>query len=99
VIFLPLSKDEKTQPSSANPLQTDRPAPVCNLIPTHVTSQLARLTGADLFARSFSNWSHVVALLYAQLVHAIGLNDVCDGLRLHSGPLSAIRAGGSRYED
>ncbi len=64
---------------------------VCNLIPSHLVSQLARQTGADLLARTFSNWSHVVARLYAQLVHAIGLNDVCDGLRLHSGPLSAIR--------
>ena len=30
-------------------------------------------------------------MLYAQLTHAIGLNDVCDSLRIHSGPLSAIR--------
>lgn len=30
-------------------------------------------------------------MLYAQLTHSIGLNDVCDALRLHSGPLSAIR--------
>ncbi len=64
---------------------------LCNLIPTHLVRQLARQTGADQLARTFSNWSHVVALLYAQLVHAIGLNDVCDGLRPHSGPLSAIR--------
>ena len=64
---------------------------VCHLIPPHLTSQLARQTGADRKARTFSNWSHVVALLYAQLTHAIGLNDVCDGLRLHTGPLSAIR--------
>jgi hypothetical protein len=28
---------------------------------------------------------------YAQLTHSIGLNDVCDALRLHSGPLSSIR--------
>ena len=27
----------------------------------------------------------------AQLTHALGLNDVCDSLRLHSGPLSAVR--------
>jgi hypothetical protein len=27
-------------------------------------------------------------MLFAQLTHAIGLNDVCDALRLHSGPLS-----------
>jgi hypothetical protein len=64
---------------------------VCNLIPNHLVSQLARDLGAESLARSFSHWSHVVALLYAQLVHAIGLNDVCDGLRLYSGPLSAIR--------
>lgn len=30
-------------------------------------------------------------MLYAQLTHALGLNDVCDALRLHSGPLSALR--------
>ena len=36
-------------------------------------------------------WSHVVSLIYAQLTHSLGLNDVCDALRLHSGPLSAIR--------
>lgn len=30
-------------------------------------------------------------MLYAQFTHAIGLNDVCDALKLHSGPLSAIR--------
>jgi hypothetical protein len=32
-------------------------------------------------ARSFSAWSHVVSMLFAQLTHAIGLNDVCDALR------------------
>src|SRR4029077_10246871 len=36
---------------------------------------------------------HVVALLYAQFTHAIGLNDVVDGLRLHSGLLSTVRGG------
>src|SRR5208283_330690 len=41
--------------------------------------------------RDFSPWSHVVSLLYAQLTHSLGLNDVCDALRLHSGPLSALR--------
>jgi len=30
-------------------------------------------------------------LLYAQLTHSIGLNDVCDALALHSGPLSSLR--------
>jgi hypothetical protein len=53
--------------------------------------KLARDTGVIKRSRTFTPWSHVVSLLYAQLTHAIGLNDVCDALRLHSGPLSAVR--------
>jgi hypothetical protein len=34
----------------------------------------------------------VLSLIYAQLTHALSLNDVCDALRLHSGPLSARRS-------
>ena len=64
---------------------------VCNLIPTHLVPKLARETGVDEQARTFSPWSHVVSLIYSQTTHSIGLNDVCDGLDLHSGPLSAIR--------
>ena len=64
---------------------------LCNLIPAHLVPKLARETGVDKACRTFSAWSHVVAMLYAQFTHAIGLNDVCDALRLHSGPLSAIR--------
>ncbi len=64
---------------------------ICNLIPPHLVSKLATQTGVASKARSFSPWSHVVSLLYAHLTHAIGLNDVCDSLQLHSGPLSGIR--------
>ena len=64
---------------------------LCNLIPLHLVAQLARDTGVEQKSRTFKPWSHVVCLLYAQFTHAVGLNDVCDGLRLHSGPLSAIR--------
>ncbi len=64
---------------------------LCNLIPQHLVSKLARQTGVEDKCRTFSAWSHVVTLLFAQLTHAIGLNDVCDALRLSSGPLSAIR--------
>jgi len=63
----------------------------CNYIPAHLVPQLSRDTGVEDKARSYSSWSHVVAMLYAQLTHALGLNDVCDALRLHSGPLSALR--------
>ena len=62
-----------------------------NLIPPHLVAKLARDYGVDERARTYSPWSHVVTLLYAQLTHAIGLNDVCDSLRMHSGPLSALR--------
>ena len=64
---------------------------LCNLIPNHLVPRLAREHGADTRSRTFKPWSHVVSLIYAQLTHALGLNDVCDALRLHSGPLSALR--------
>ena len=53
--------------------------------------QLAREHAVVERSRTFRPWSHVVSLIYAQLTHSLGLNDVCDALRLHSGPLSAIR--------
>jgi IS4 transposase len=64
---------------------------VCNYIPAHLVPELARETGVDEQARTFTPWSHVVTLCYAQLTHSVGLNDVCDALQLNSGPLSALR--------
>jgi hypothetical protein len=64
---------------------------ICNLIPEFLVSKLSREAGVDAKVRTFSAWSHVVSLLFAQLTHSIGLNDVCDALGLHSGPLSSIR--------
>src|SRR5215472_617053 len=64
---------------------------ICNLIPQHTVSRIARATGAEDKSRSFSPWSHVVGQAYAQLTHSISLNDVCDSLQLHSGPLASIR--------
>ena len=64
---------------------------ICNLIPPFLVSKVAKETGVDRKARTFTPWSHVVSMLYAQLTHAIGLNDVCDALKVFSGPLSAIR--------
>jgi hypothetical protein len=62
-----------------------------NLIPEHSVAKIARETGAADRSRTFDPWSHVVSLLHAQLSHSIGLNDLCDSLQLHSGPLSTIR--------
>jgi len=79
----------KTNRPSASKLSVFRQ--LCNLIPQQLVPKLANETGAASKARTFTPWSHVVALLYAQFTHCIGLNDVCDALSLHSGPLSAIR--------
>jgi hypothetical protein len=78
----------KSQPSRS---KISLLAQLCKWIPTYLVPRLARETGVEDRARTFSPWSHVVTLLFAQLTHALGLNDVCDALGLHSGPLSAIR--------
>jgi len=61
----------------------------CELIPTHLVPKLKREYQID--ARKFSAWSHTVAHIYGQLTHAVGLNDICDGLELNSSGLRAIR--------
>jgi hypothetical protein len=60
-------------------------------IPPYLVPHLAHETGVDEKARTYSPWSHVVTLGYAQLAHSLSLNDVCDALQLNSGPLSALR--------
>jgi len=64
---------------------------VCNFIPPHLVNKLANEYGVDEKCRTFTPWSHVTALIYAQLTHAIGLNDVCDALRMNRGALATIR--------
>ena len=64
---------------------------LCKLIPVGMVRNLASEYGVGKKCRTFSAWSHVVSLLYAQLTHSIGLNDVCDALRHHSAKLFAIR--------
>src|ERR1051325_12002919 len=64
---------------------------ICNLIPQHTVSKIARSTGAEDKSRTFTPWSHVVSQAYAQLTHSICLNDVCDSLQLHSGALASVR--------
>ena len=66
-------------------------AQIVKLIPPYLVDKLARAHGCDAHARAFTPWSHVVALVFTQLTHAFGLNEVCDTLRLHSGVLTAAR--------
>ncbi len=64
---------------------------LCNLIPTHRLPGIVARHASQSHARDFSHWSHAVALLFSKIVHCFGLNDLCDQLEIHSGPLSAIR--------
>lgn len=82
-------KNKKTTPPTRNTFSVLRQ--ICNYIPSFLVPRLAKETKVEEKARKFTPWSHVVTMLYAQLTHSIGLNDVCDALRIFSGPLSAIR--------
>jgi hypothetical protein len=63
---------------------------ILNLIPRHLIGRHARETGVDTKARTFSVTSHLAAMLFAQLSHAIGLNDLCDWLRLKAAALARL---------
>lgn len=41
--------------------------------------------------RAFSATSHVVPMVYAQLSHALSMNDICDYLHFYAGYLEHIR--------
>jgi len=77
--------------SSSKPKLLSTLGQLCKLIPVHLVAKLARETGVENRARTFTPWSHVVTLLYAQLAHALSLNDVCDALSFVTGKLQAIR--------
>jgi hypothetical protein len=75
----------KTTPTRSNVIVLKQ---ILNLIPRGMIGRLARETEVDTKARSFSVTSHLAAMLFAQLSRAIGLNDVCDWLRLKGAALS-----------
>ena len=62
---------------------------ICELIPAHLVPSLAREYKVD--ARKFTAWSHVTSHVHGQLTHAVGLNDICDGLALNTSRLRAVR--------
>jgi hypothetical protein len=65
---------------------------VVDKIPPYLVNKIARKYGCDKKSRTFSPWSHVVALVYTQLAHSFGLNDVSDSLRNNSGILATLRS-------
>ena len=60
-------------------------------IPSYLVSKLSREHGVFKRCRTFSSWSHVVSMVFAQLSHALSLNDIRDCLHHHSGALATIR--------
>jgi hypothetical protein len=62
-----------------------------NHIPRFLINRAAQETGVAKQARSFSVFSHLAAMLFAQLAHAISLNDICDWLRLRAGALARFQ--------
>ena len=74
-----------TTPARANVIVLKQ---ILNLIPRAMINRLALETGIEAKSRSFSVVSHLSAMLFAQLSHAMGLNDVCDWLRLKSAALT-----------
>ena len=77
-------KDKSRTPARSNVIVLKQ---LLNHIPLGTLNRLARQTGVEEKARSFSARSHVAAMLFAQLAHAISLNDVCDWLRLKAAAL------------
>jgi hypothetical protein len=65
---------------------------IVELIPRNLVAKLAREYGVDKQSRAITPWSHVVSLLFAQLSHALSLNDIVDTLRNHNGALLTVRS-------
>lgn len=61
-------------------------------IPRSLISEVSRETGVEAKAREFCVFSHLCSMLFAQLTHAMGLNDVCDWLRLKQTALAGVGA-------
>jgi hypothetical protein len=61
-------------------------------IPRSLIAEVGRETGAEDKARRFTVFSHLCSMLFAQLTHAIGLNDVCDWLRLKQAAFAGVGA-------
>ena len=84
-----MKKRTQAQPSQKQSVGLKQ---ICELIPPYEVSKIARETGVDKQARTFTPWSHVVAMVFSQISHSVGLNDVCDALKLRESELASIRS-------
>ena len=66
------------------------PGQLLKYIPRSIVSAAATMHGVEAKARSFSVWSHMAAMIFVQLAHALSLNDVCDWLRLKARAIAGL---------
>ena len=62
---------------------------IVNLIPAQIVHEAA--AKANVKSRSFTPWSHLLALIYQQLSKTESLNGVCDAARIHESQWSQLR--------
>ena len=56
-------------------------------IPRDVFDGLVQKHRAERYAKGFSSWTHLVAMLFSQLAHADSLREICNGLACCEGKL------------
>jgi hypothetical protein len=56
-------------------------------IPRDVFEGLIQKHGSERYAKGFSSWTHLVAMLFSQLAHADSLREICNGLACCEGKL------------
>lgn len=56
-------------------------------IPRDVFEGLVQKHGSERYAKGFSSWTHLVAMLFSQLAHADSLREICNGLACCEGKL------------
>ncbi len=56
-------------------------------IPRDMFLGLVQKSGAERYAKGFSSWTHLVAMLFCQLAHADSLREICNGLACCEGKL------------
>lgn len=60
------------------------------LIPRNIIEQTAREFGLDKQVRTYSVYSHLAGMLFAQIAHVLSLNDLCDHFRLKEKAIAAF---------
>jgi len=64
---------------------------ICNLIPSKLLLAAFMKSGTRDNSRSFTPWSHVLSMVFAQIMGSTSLNDICDSARLHATAFTRCR--------